>query len=194
MMDVAKRASTSTALAVTTGALLFIGCGDVDTFKLSPGEFVPREPADDWNGVIVELRQQADGCEVMEEGLRAFVGDQMEFHNCLLALPQHCELSARVPVAVDVQPRSIIYDFSNIDAAGAFQDAGFNGYVVADLLRIAPNIAAARIDHEQTTLELDDVDIAVEDGSVHVNFAGLDFDDNDFVKIDLEFDDAAGSP
>ena len=95
--------------------------------------------------------------------------------------------------AIDVQPRSIIYDFSNVDEAGAFAPAAFNGYVLVDVLRFAPSIAAARIDRERTTLGLDDRDIVIEDDSIHVNFAGLDFDDTDFVKIDLEFADI-GSP
>lgn len=174
------------ALLATAG--LLTACGDVDTFNLRPGEWGDLEPLTDWGGVVVELQHVSARCEAPAEGLRAAVGDELEFQDCATAISRKCATEA-VPVAIDVQPRSILYDFSNIAQPGKFEGEAFNGYVLADLLGLGPRILRVRVDAEHTTLALDQGRIVVADGAVHVNFAGLPFDDTDFVKLDLEFAD-----
>lgn len=188
MIKSAIRSFVWSALAAALGATAFYGCGDLHTYKLDPGSLGDAEPAEDWNGTIVELVQMMAPCDSVPEGLRAWVGDQMEFHNCAVEAPwSSCAASSRVAVAVDVQPRAIIYDFSNIESAGRFERAGFTGYVIADIIGASPGILEARIDREVTTLDLEDEDIVVDGNSVRMNFEGLRFEDTDFVKIDLVF-------
>lgn len=166
----------------------FCGCGDVDTFKLRPDSWGELQPRDDWEGTIVELTHVTMPCEEKPEGLRAFVGAHTEFENCAaLATKSVCSVDASASVSIDVEARSIVFDFSNIVSPGEFGRADFNGYVIADLLRTTPALIGAKVDREMTTLELDDDDIVIDRGSVHANFAGLAFEDSDFVKVDLVF-------
>lgn len=179
----------SPMLAVVTAACLFGGCGDVDAFKLRSGSWGETEPLADWQGAIVELVHMTTPCNEVSDGLRAFVADHVEFANCAVDAPKSlCSPGAEAAVAIDVQPHSIIYDFSNVVDPGVFGRADFNGYVIADLLGAGPRIVAASIDREATTFDLDDDDIVVDGNSVRVNFGGLAFDAGDFVKIDLVFE------
>lgn len=178
----------STMLPVVAAASLFGGCGEVDTFKLRAGSFGETEPLADWQGAIVELVHVTTPCNEVSAGLRAFVDDHMEFENCAVDAPKSlCSPGAEAAVAIDVQPDSIIYDFSNVAGPGVFGQADFNGYVIAELLGIGPKIVAASIDRDATTFDLDDEDIIVDGASVHANFQGLAFEAGDFVKIDLVF-------
>ena len=179
----------SPMLAVVAAACLFGGCGDVHTFKLRPGSWGETEPLADWQGTIVELVHVTTPCNEVSDGLRAFVADHMEFANCAVDAPKSlCSPGAEAAVAIDVQPHSIIYDFSNVADPGVFGRADFNGYVITDLLGAGPRIAAASIDREATTFDLDDNDIVVDGDSVRANFESLAFDAGDFVKIDLVFE------
>lgn len=179
----------SPLLAIVAAAGLFCGCGDVDTFKLRPGSLGQTEPLADWQGAIVELVHMTEPCSEVSEGLRAFVGDHMEFANCAVDAPKSvCAPGAEAAVAIDVQAQSIIYDFSNVANPGVFGRADFNGYVIANLFSVGPKLVAANVDREATTVDLDDADVVVHADSVHANFEGLAFDAGDFVKIDLVFE------
>ena len=166
------------------------GLAERGSGRLSPlgREFV-EQPLADWQGAIVELVHVTTPCNEVSDGLRAFVADHMEFANCAVDAPKSlCSPGAEAAVAIDVQPHSIIYDFSNVADPGVFGRADFNGYVIADLLSAGPRIVAASIDREATTFDLDDNDIVVDGDSVRTNFEGLAFDAGDFVKIDLVFE------
>ncbi|MBT8451104.1 MAG: hypothetical protein KJO40_03945 [Deltaproteobacteria bacterium] len=178
-------------LAVVAAGLLG-GCGDVDTFKLRPDSWGEIEPRADWQGALIELVHVTEPCNETADGLRALVGDHMEFANCAIGAPKsRCAPSAEAALAIDVQPRSIIYDFSNVEGPGVFGRADFDGYVIANLLGVGPRIVAANIDRDATTLDLDDDDIVVDGDSVHANFEGHAFNASDFVKIDLVFESLA---
>ena len=168
----------------------FCGCGDVDTFKVRSGSWGDKEPPSDWEGTIVELTHVTMPCDDDPEGLRAFVGAHLEFENCAaLATKSVCSADAGESVAIDVQARSIVFDFSNVVGPGVFGPADFNGYVIADLVGRAPELIGATVDRRMTTLDLDDQDIVIDGSSVHANFAGLTFEDSDFVKVDLVFEE-----
>lgn len=191
MIKSAIRSFAWPALAVVVAASALYGCGDVHAYKLDPGSFGETEPAADWNGTVVELAHMTTPCDSVTEGPRAWVGDHMEFPNCAAAAPKSsCASDNLVAVAIDVQPRGIIYDFANIGGPGIFERADFNGYVVVDLLRTSPRILEARIDRDMTTLDLEDRDVVVDGRSVHANFEGLRFENTDFVKINLVFAEA----
>ena len=179
-------------MLAVVAAGLFGGCGDIDTFKLRPASSGEIEPRPDWQGAVVELVHVTEPCDETADGLRALVGDHMEFANCAIGAPKsRCSPSAEAALAIDVQPRSIIFDFSNVEDPGVFVHASFNGYVIANLFGVGPRIVAAIIDRDATTLDLDDDDIVVDGDSVHANFEGHAFDAGDFVKIDLVFERTA---
>ena len=178
-------------LAVVAAGFLG-GCGDIDTFKLRPASSGEIEPFADWQGALVELVHVTEPCDETADGLRALVGDHMEFANCAIGAPEsRCSPSAETALAIDVQPRSIIYDFSNVEGPGVFGRADFNGYVIDNLFGVGPRIVAANIDRDATTLDLNDDDIVVDGDSVHANFEGHAFDSSDFVKIDFVFESIA---
>ena len=170
-------------------ATVLCACGDADTFKISPASWGETQPLVDWNGTIVELHHQTLPCDGgAPECLRSFVGDHMEFEGLeVKGLKSDCSRGVEAAVAIDVQRRSIIFDFSNIDIPGAFQRTDFDGYVVGDFVGAAPPIVAARVDRESSTLEVDDSRIAIDGGKIRANFAGLAFDGADLLKIDLVF-------
>jgi len=176
-------------MLAAAAANVFCACGDAHAFKLSPDSRGETEPLVDWNGTIVELHRQTLPCETdAPECLRSFVGDQMEFEGLeVRGLKSECSRGGGAAVAVDVQPRSIIFDFSNVENPGAFRRTDFDGFMVRDLTGMPPDIAVARVDREVSTLDLDDRQIIVDAGTIRANFAGLAFDSTDFVKIDLVF-------
>jgi hypothetical protein len=184
-------AALARPLLAVVAVSFFCGCGDAEAFKIRTDPWGETQPAVDWRGTLVELVHVTTPCDDDLEGLRALVGDHLEFENCAAAsATSACSSGSDATVAIDVQARNIVYDFSNVASPGAFGRAEFNGYVVSDLLRGTPQIIEARIDRAVTTLDLEDGDIAIDGRSVRVNFAGFAFADTDFVKVDLVFADS----
>ena len=164
-------------------------CGDVDAFKSHPDGWGETHALVDWNGTIVELHHETLPCAtVASECLSSFVGDHMEFHGFEVGgLKSECSRGAEAAVAVDVQARSIVFDFSNIEGPSVFRRGDFNGYVIREILGAAPEIVEAQLDREVSTLDLDEQDIVIEGSMIRANFEGRAVDDTDFVKIDLVF-------
>lgn len=181
-------ASAAAALTLATA------CGDVSTFKLQTSEWGETQPLSDWNSTFVQLTRSAATCvseNVSEEseGLLAPVGSHVEFPGEeVAALKSGCANDVAAEVSIDVEGRSIIYDFSSVSNAGVFTTDGFNGYVFAEVANAAPKIARATIDHELSTMQLDDGAIETEGHALRIDFAGMEFDATDFLKIDLAFD------
>lgn len=176
-------------MVAVAAASVLSACGDVDTFKLSPDSWPETQPLADWNGTLIELHHETLPCEtVASECLSSFVGQHMEFEGFdVKGLKSDCSRGAEAAVAVDVQGRSIIFDFSNVDRPGVFRRSEFNGYIVHEMLGAAPEILVAQLDPEVSTLELDPDDIVIEGSTIRANFEGHAFDETDFVKIDLVF-------
>jgi hypothetical protein len=176
-------------MVAVAAASVFSACGDVDAFKLRSDSWGETQPLVDWNGTVVELHHQTLPCDIVaSECLSSFVGEHMEFNGFdVKGLKSECSRGAEAAVAVDVQGRSIIFDFSNVDSPDVFRGADFNGYVVHEMLAAAPEILAAELDREVSTLDLEDEDIVIDGSTIRANFAGHSFDETDFVKIDLVF-------
>ena len=164
-------------------------CGDVDAYRANPDGWGETHALVDWNGTIVELHHETLPCEtVASECLSAFVGDHMEFDGFdVKGLKDDCSRGVEAAVAVDVQARSIVFDFSNVGGPSVFRGGDFNGYVIQEILGAAPEVVAAQVDRAVSTLDLDDRDIILEGSTVRANFVGHAFDETDFVKIDLVF-------
>jgi len=176
-------------MLAAAAASALCACGDVDTFKLRTDSWGERQPLVDWNGTVVELHHETLPCDGgTPECLRSVVGDHIEFEELdVVALKSDCSRGAEAAVAIDVQPRSIVFDFSNIESRSAFQQTGFDGYVIRDFVGAAPLIVGARVDREASTVDLDDRRIEMDGGKIRMNFAGLALDSTHLVKIDLVF-------
>ena len=176
---------------LAAAATVLCACGDAHTFKLGPGSWGETQPLEDWNGTIIELIHETLPCDTgSAEGIRSIVGNHLEFEGLdVKGLKSECARDSEAAIAIDVQARSIIYDFANIESAGAFRPADFNGYVFRELTGAAPEVVGARLDHEVSTLDLGDDDVVFDGETIRVNFEGLAFDDTGFVKIDLVFAD-----
>ena len=130
----------------------------------------------------------------MNAGLDASFGSEIDrAHVTIAHHSTRCDANAAAPcpkgmdpaVEIHVEGRSLILDFSNIAEPGSFADVEFEGYV----LEMAPGadspILAARVDTDATTLDVEDLHVSYDEGHVEVNFAGVSYDSDGFVKIDL---------
>jgi hypothetical protein len=118
------------------------------------------------------------------------VGTPMEFPGDNVAkLKSACSGGSEAAVSIDVEARSIIFDFSSVASSGVFTAADFNGYVLTDMADAAPELVGAILDRDVSTLQLDDDRLQTEPRVVRANFEGIRFDETGFVKIDLLFAD-----
>ena len=94
--------------------------------------------------------------------------------------------SARLTGAdVDVEGRSIVYDFCNVAGAGRFPEAEFEGFVVTDAFHLVAPIRGVTIDRDKSTMNMSDAAISFDEHTVRVNLAGLEYDETCRVKLDL---------
>lgn len=176
----------------TLGAVAALGlvsaCGDVETFNFRTGPIDPAEPLRDLKGAVVRLVRMTEPCDSGDaDELLALVGDWMEFPGeRVKTLKSSCSDGPKVAVSIDLQARSIIYDFSNVASPGVFAPVDFNGYVFTYVWAPAPDLLGATVDRTVTTVELNDMDLLVDGPTLMVNFESLSFDESAFVKIDLE--------
>lgn len=176
-------------LTVAVCLSLVAACGDADTYRIRTSPWDAAEPRTNWDGTLVELVRATTRCDAEDgEGLIVPVDSQIEFSGeRVAALKSSCAGSVEVEVSIDVDGRSIIYDFSSVSKPGVFTGAGFNGYVFTEIAGVAPELAGARVDRELSTLALGDDALRVEGRVLRANFAGIPFDATDFFKIDLSF-------
>lgn len=186
-----KRLTTVTftwlgALLAVAALGLASGCGDVEAFNFRTGPIDPAEPLTDLNGALVQLVRVTEPCDSEDaDPLFALVSDAMEFSGeRVVELKSSCSDGAEVAVSIDLQARSIIYDFSSVASPGIFAPADFNGYLFI-CGATTPELQGATVDRTVTTLDLDDADLAVDGHTLMVNFENLSFDERGFVKIDL---------
>lgn len=182
----------SPLLAVAAGLALLAACGDLDGYALRPGAWAERAPTENWAGTYVELVRSSSACDPGDEGrMIVSVGTQIEFPGESVAeLKSACSGNADAEVSIDIEGRSIVYDFSSVSQGGAYTSARFNGYVFTELAGVAPRLLHAMLDREASTVELNDEALRVEEHELHANFEGVEFRPSDFVKIDLVFVDS----
>jgi hypothetical protein len=187
-----KTSSTSSrtwsALAVMAIVGSVTACGDVDTYMLRSSQG-GRASLTSWNGTIVELVRTATPCDSgASERLIVPVGTPIEFPGENVAkLKSACSGGSEAAVSIDVEGRSIIFDFSSVARSAVFIEADFNGYVLTDMANAAPQLVGATIDRDVSTLQLHDDALQTEGRVVRANFEGVHFDETGFVKIDLLF-------
>jgi len=175
---------------IALGALA--GCGNARVFSLDPGHIDPDvagTAAAGMAGADVQLRRYSTGCDATTpEPLTAKVGDGMEFTaDQLKALPSPCPESPNPGVEVQVERRSIIFDFSNVERVGVFPESEFEGYLLDISREDGPQLVLAVVDRQLTNVDVENEDLSYDYEHLEVNFAGATFDSDSFVKIDLFF-------
>lgn len=178
--------STWRAFGFLTALSFIIACGDVDAYKVHTSSWEGTEALSDMQGRLVRLVRATTHCE--SEALLSLVGSHMEFPaEDVVALTSSCPGANEVNVGIDLDAKSIVYDFSNVAGSGVFASAEFNGYVIESMARSCGEISSATVDRKLSNLALDDDDVATNGHALRVNFAGLPFDETTFVKIDVVF-------
>jgi hypothetical protein len=182
----------SRALAVVAALGFITACGDVDTYKVRTSPWEDTESLTNLEGRLVRLVRATSLCDSGEsEELLSLVGSHTEFPGEDVAtLKSSCSGANEANVSIDLDAKSIIYDFSNVAGSGMFASADFNGYVFDTLARSCGEISSATVDRNLSNLALNDDDLVVDGHTLRANFAGLSFDETTFVKIDLVFADA----
>jgi hypothetical protein len=96
-----------------------------------------------------------------------------------------CPKGMAPDVEVYVEPTSVIFDFSNVSEPGRFADVDFEGFTVEIAASANRPIMFAAIDTRMTNVELDAHAMTHDRGHLDVNLAGVAYDADSFVKIDL---------
>lgn len=193
MVVLAKTGASGHVLTLLSALLLTAACGD-GTYSLStsswpePGEV---HPLPDLEGSVVELVRRSSRCnQDLLDGLVALVGSQVEFPGETVSeLKSPCAGGHEVRVDIDLEGRSILFDFSNVVAARRFVSADFEGFVVTDMYESVAAFRGVSIDRTLSTMDVRDEAISVRAHSVSVNLAGVAFDPTSFLKIDLLLED-----
>jgi hypothetical protein len=179
---------------ITTIALAALGgCGDAHTFKVDSGHFDRGSAAEvgaALDGADVQLSRYSTSCDAgTVEPLVAKVGDGVGFTgDQVKTLASPCLEAPSPAIEIQVERHSVVFDFSNVERAGTFPKAEFEGF----LLDIAQDtetwlLVAAVVNRQVTNMDLENEDLSYDYDHLEVNFAGAGYDSNSFVKIDLYF-------
>jgi len=174
---------TSLVLVSALGPLT--GC----LYAGQPGRIQSDESAlASMEGVRVELIRHSTGCGSGEsEGLIVEVGPGCEYPaDAVRSLKSNCSAAPHPGVEVHVDGSTVMFDFSNVAEPGRFPDGEFEGYIL-DIVRTAdaPFLIDALVDGQMTTPDVVQGDLSVDLDRLAVNLAGLTFDSNSFLKVDL---------
>jgi hypothetical protein len=186
MMMLAKTRRWGRVLVFSSALLLAAACGD---YKVNPtGWDSSADPGFLWSleGCTVELARLSSRCSNdTSDSLTARVGSHLEFPGeMVIAIESPCG-GPGVRVDIDVEGQSVLYDFSDVAAAGEFPGAEFEGFVITDTFRSVAALRGASIDRVVSTLDLPDESLLVDAHSLSVNLAGIAFDQTSFIKVDL---------
>ncbi len=114
---------------------------------------------------------------------RATIGHRSTRCGDNAAMP--CPKGMAPDVEMYLSPRSVIFDFSNVQEPGTFADVDFEGFVLELAAGSETPILLAAIDLDATTLDVGRDAVTHDEHHLDVNFAGVSYDSDDFVKIDL---------
>jgi len=162
-----------------------VGClymGEPGHIEADPTAVVGME------GERLELIRHSTGCGSGEsEGLIVEVGPWVEYSaDAVSALKANCDLAPHPGVEVHVDGNAVVFDFANVAAPGRFPAGEFEGYIL-DMVRTAgaPLLISALVDWKTTTMDLIRDDLTYDQDRLAVNLAGLSFDSNSFIRLEL---------
>ena len=90
----------------------------------------------------------------------------------------------QVPVEIDAEGGSIIFDFSNVAEPGVLSTLQSGGF------QLDGKVLGVSIDMELTDADSDALVIQSDRDGITVDFDDLEYDDTTFIKIDVRFADA----
>lgn len=176
--------------ALVLFAAMTSGCGDYPSgSSAESGDIVPRNTPLGLQGRTVYLRRHSTRCgSPASTPLSAEVGNRVEFPaDRTQKLDSPCPEAPNPGIEISVDGRSLIFDFSNLDEAGVFPQAEFEGYELAFARRCGdPVIASAAVDAEQSAAGTSSLEVSHHYDRIRVNFERLAYDRSSFVKVDLE--------
>lgn len=179
------------ALLVTLG--LFAGCGDypIDSSTESV-DIEPRGSSVGLLGRTVYLRRRSSSCGAsVSNPLVAEVGAGVEYTSeQTRGLGSPCSGAPSPAVEISVEGQSLIFDFSDVDQAGVFPEAEFEGYELAFARRCGDIVlGGVSVDTQHSTMAASEVRASHHYDRVDVDFQGTGYDHTSFLKIDLELVD-----
>jgi hypothetical protein len=190
MMMLANDRRWGRMLAVLSALSFVAACGDAGNYKVHTRDWDPSAPTGFlWTleGCVVELARLSSRCDQdASQTLFAKVGSSLEFPGEVVStLASTCGGGPQVRVDIDLQEQSVLFDFSNIAAAGRFPSAEFEGFVITDTYHSVAAIVGATIDRTVSTLNLPDEAVSFDEHSLAVNLTDVAFDETSFIKVDL---------
>jgi len=153
-------------LAVIVSLAALSGCGDGGLFSRNNLE----------GGSLGSLGAELDAANVTVGHRSTRCGENV-------AAP--CPKGMDPAVEIHVDGNSVIFDFYNVAEPGTFEDVDFEGYMLEVARNAGSPILDARFDMDATTLDVGDPNLAYDKSHLDVNFAGLSYDRDSFVKVDL---------
>lgn len=170
------------------------GCGDVEVFGLNPGTIDPHSIDPDhicFDGSEVELVRYSSDCETTNNSLAGIIRDGLVFsagETQTLASPCEGGPAPSIDVLFDMASHSILLDFSNVAQADRFREADFDGYGFNITLHESNGLLlSVTIDQELSTLPLHDSDVRWDRAHVDVNLAGVQYDQESLLALNLVF-------
>lgn len=169
-----------------------VGCGDTRMYILDPGHIDTDsiEAPTCFDGAVVELARYSSRCGRMSaKSLTGVVGEGVEFDGAATStLESPCGGDMSPAIDVSIESSSLLFDFSNVLGAGRFPEDEFDGYVFD--IALMPDhslLLAASVNKTLSTLALQDDDVYFDRDRIEVNFEGIHYDQDAFLKIDLLF-------
>ena len=181
MINTSRFALAAFSLAVTAS----VGCGDV---ALEGAETAGLEVSL-LEGMTVRLGRYSTECsQRIFDGALAEVGPQMEFPSeDVAALRPPCDDSLHPGISFDFVGDSLLIDFSSVESPGAFTDTRFDGYEIRlDRDCGDPVVVSGTMDVGATTPGIPAYRVETAVDTIEINLAGLAYDVDSFLKIDLE--------
>ena len=176
-------------LALVLAPTFMGGCGDVPAgASVEANNTAPRSTLVELQGWTVYLRRDSTRCGLpASNGLVAEVGPAVEFQsNQTSELESPCGQAPSPGVEISVDGPSVLFDFSNVDQAGVFPAADFEGYELGFVRRCGdPVIAAVSVDAEQSSPGAANLEVSHRYDRIRVDFEQLAYDHDSFVKVDL---------
>lgn len=170
--------------------LLAAACGDAAAPPAEGDESSGATLSAALNGADVLLARRSSLCgESSSSPLIAQLGSGIEFpSDRTKSLSSPCDASRPPGVEVDVENGSILFDFSQVDQSGTYSNARFDGYVLRFERHCGdPIVTAAKIDSEQSNIDLGGAALNTHYDRVEINFARAAYDQRTFLKIDLDW-------
>lgn len=161
-----------------------VGCGDV-----GQDELTASFEAAGLEGLTVQLARHSTHCTGGGlDGAVARIGADMEFPAEVVAeLEAPCPESPSPALDAYFAGNSLVFDFAHVAESGSFPNTEFDGYTVAFARDCGdPVVATVAVDPASSSMDVPEHRVQTDFDRIEVNFAGMAFDANAFVKIDLD--------